>query len=431
MIYNAAKIKEKMQEGMVAFANNKYIKSISDGMIFMMTPIIVGSIFMLFANLPIATYKNFIDVHGITFILKVPVTFTINIMAVLSVFFIAYNVADQFEKDGGMAGLLALISFFIVTPMGEIKNNNHIFNYISFDWLGPKGLFVAIIIGMVTARIYVFFVQKGLVIKMPEGVPPAVSKSFTGLVPGFVTTSLALLIFIIFKYTPFGSLNQMIYNCIQIPLEGLSASYGALLIVNLAIGVLWFFGLHGTIIVFNGIMAPVYLAMDMENLAAYEAGTVLPNILGYQFFRCYVFMSGTGMTIGLMLVMAFFAKSSQYKTLGRLALPMSIFNINEPLIFGTPIVLNPFMLIPFLLTPLVTSSIAYIVTAIGIVPRLNGIQIPWPTPMILSGLMEGSWKIAVLQVILALISFSIYYFPFKALDRRAWEQEKKNSVDNA
>lgn len=418
------KMQEKIQEGMGAFAANKYIKAVSNGMLSIMTPIIAGSIFILLAYLPIDAYTDFLNSHGITAILTLPVNFTMNIMALLAVFFIAYSLAEQFNKDGAMAGLLALISFLIITPLGQIKNNNSIMDYISFEWLGAKGLFVAILVGLTTARLYVLFVDKGITIKMPDGVPPAVSKAFAGLIPGFATIILSLLVTTIFKLTPYGSLDQMIYGCIQTPLEGLSGTFGALLIVDLLIGILWFFGIHGTNIVLLGIMYPLYLALDMQNLAAYQGGSALPNIIGYQFFVCYIIFSGTGATIGLTLLMAFRAKSKQYRTLGRLALPTSIFNINEPIIFGTPIVLNPYMLLPFLLAPILTSTIAYVATAIGMVPRLNGVQIPWSTPIIASGIIEGSWKIAVLQVILVCVSVAAYYIPFRSLDNKAYAQEQ-------
>jgi PTS system cellobiose-specific IIC component len=128
---------------------------------------------------------------------------------------------------------------------------------------------------------------------------------------------------------------------------------------------------------------------------------------------------------------AFFAKSKQYKMLGRLALPTSIFNINEPIIFGTPIVLNPIMVVPFILAPLLSASIAYGATAIGLVPRLNGIQIPWPTPIVISGLLEGSWRISVLQVFLVFVSLAVYYIPFRYIDKKAYAQEHANDSSSA
>lgn len=423
---------EKIQNIAAAFAGNKYIQAISRAMMFIITPIIIGSIFTLLANLPIQAYTDFLSQHGITPILNLPATFTTNIMAVLAVFFIAYFLAKQFDKDGTMAGMLALISFFIITPLGEQTTKDGTVNYIPFDWLGAKGLFAAMLVGLLTARLYVWFMDKGFTIKMPDSVPPAVSTSFAGLVPGFAVSIIALLVAAVFKATPYGSLDQLIYTCIQIPLQGLPGTFGAFILVNLIIGILWFFGIHGTNIVLLGVMYPLYLALDMQNLNAYQAGQALPNILGYQFFVCYVIFSGTGATIGLVLLMAFKAKSKQYRTLGRLALPTSIFNINEPVTFGTPIVLNPYMLIPYLLAPIMTGSIAYAATAIGLVPRLNGVQIPWSTPIIASGIIEGSWRIAVLQVVLVAVSLAVYYIPFKFIDKKAYEQEHADeNVQNA
>lgn len=414
---------------MGAFANNRYIKAISNGMIFIMTPIIVGSIFTLLVFLPVKPYTEFINAHGLVPILSLPINFTTNIMALLAVFFIAYNLAQQFKKDGSMAGLLALVSFLIITPTGEAKIGDKTISFIAFEWIGAKGLFVAIVVALITARIYIWCQNKGITVKMPDSVPPAVSKSFGGLIPGFITVILSITISGIFKQTPWKSLDQMIYSCIQVPLEGLGGSYGALIIVLLVIGILWFFGIHGTSIVFAGLMSPIYLALDMQNLTAYQAGAPMPNIIGYQFFVCYVIFSGTGATIGMALLMAFRAKSKQYRILGKLAIPTSIFNINEPILFGTPIVLNPYTLLPFLMTPILNSSIAYFVTAIGLVPRLSGVQIPWPTPIIASGIIEGGWRIAILQLVLVAVSIAVYYIPFLVLDKKAQEQAGGNSEE--
>lgn len=415
-----SEIQGKIQESMGAFANNKYIKSISNGMLFIMTPIIVGSIFTLLVNLPIPAYLEFIKNAGLSGILALPVHFTSDIMALFASFFIAYSLAKQFGQDGGMAGLLSLICFLILTPLGSIENGPQ---YISFDWLGAKGLIVAMIVALVISRIYVFFVAKGITIKMPESVPPAVSNSFGGLIPGFAAVILSLVVAALFKSTSFGSLDQMIYTCLQVPLEHIGGSLGALIFLDVFICVLWFFGIHGTSVAL-GIIMPLYVSLDMQNLAAFQAGTQLPNIIGWEFFVCFVIVTGTGVTIGLTLLMAFRAKSQQYKILGRLALPTSLFNINEPITFGTPIVLNPFMLVPFIAAPIANSVIAYIAIATGLVPRLNGVQIPWPTPMIISGFFEGGWRVAALQVVLVFVSVLIYYFPFKIIDAKAYELEK-------
>jgi PTS system cellobiose-specific IIC component len=427
MNINSELLKEKIQAGMGAFAENRYIKSISNGMSSMMTPIIVGSVFTMLANLPIPAYQSFIGKYGINKILSLTISATVNIMALFAVFFIAYHLAKQYQKNGPMAGMLALINFLIVTPLGELKNGDKVISYLPFDWLGAKGLFVAIIVALVTARLYILFIDHDVAIKMPDSVPPAIASSFATLIPGFATSILALIVATICKLTPFGSLSQMIYSCIQIPMEGLGGTFGALIIMDIVIGLLWFFGIHGTFIVYLGIMLPIYMSLDMQNLAAYQAGLPLPHIIGREFFMSYVIFSGTGATIGLNLLMLFKAKSKQYKILGKLAFPTSIFGINEPLAFGTPIVLNPVMLLPYLITPILCSTIAYVSTLIGLVPRLCGVQLPSPTPMIITGFMEGGWRAAALQVVLLFVSIAAYYIPFKIVDKKAYELEQADN----
>jgi PTS system cellobiose-specific IIC component len=424
---NVKSLQDKLQSGVGRFADNRYIRAISNGMVMIMAPIIIGSIFTLLGNLPISGYSKFLEAHGISTILNLVPDFTTNIMALLAVFFIAYSLAILFDKDGVVAGMLALISFFIVTPLSSTKISGTMTDYISFDWIGEKGLFVAIIIGLCVARLYVYFMDKGFTIKMPKGVPSAVSASFSGLIPGFVITVLSLVVTALFKLTPFGSLDNLVYTCVQIPFQGIGSTFGAYLVVIIAVGILWFFGLHGDNIIIMGLMYPIYLALDMQNLKAYQAGQMLPNIIGYQFIVTYTEVAGTGITIGLALLMAFKAKSKQYRIVGKLAIPTACFEINEPVIFGTPIVLNPIMFVPFLLTPVIGSTLAYVATAIGLVPRLNGVQIPWSTPPIISGFLEGDWRTAVLQVIIIVLSVLIYYIPFKILDQRTYENEQKNA----
>lgn len=426
---NVKAAQDKLQSGVGKFSENRYIRAISNGMVLIMTPIIIGSIFTLLGNLPIPGYSDFLSAHGISAILNLAPDFTTNIMALLAVFFIAYSLAKLFDKDGVVAGMLALISFFIVTPLSSTKISGTMTDYISFDWVGERGLFVAIIIGLLAARLYIFFMERGFTIKMPKGVPPAVSASFSGLIPGFAIVILSLIIAALFKLTPFGSLDNLVYECVQIPFQGIGSTFGAYLVVILAVGILWFFGLHGDNIIIMGLMYPIYLALDMQNLKAYQAGHVLPNIIGYQFLVTYTEVAGTGITIGLALLMAFKARSKQYRIVGKLAIPTACFEINEPVIFGTPIVMNPIMLVPFLLAPVLCSTLAYVVTAIGLVPRLNGVQIPWSTPPIISGFLEGDWRTAVLQVIIIALSVLIYYIPFKVLDKKTYEEEQKNATE--
>lgn len=167
--------------------------------------------------------------------------------------------------------------------------------------------------------------------------------------------------------------------------------------------------------------------MDVENLVAFGqgvAGSDLPNILGKAFYNIFSGIGGAGGTLGLCILLTFVAKSKQLRTLGRLALIPSFFTINEPLIFGVPLILNPVMIIPFMTVPLVQTIVAYLAITSGLVPRLAGVQAPFGIPVFINGFMQGSWKISVLQLVLIVISVLIYYPFFKKLDNDYYQKEK-------
>jgi len=130
-----------------------------------------------------------------------------------------------------------------------------------------------------------------------------------------------------------------------------------------------------------------------------------------QFTAVFINLTGTGTTLGLVIFMAFFAKSKQLKELGKLSFIPSIFNINEPVIFGTPIVMNPFLFMPFVLTTTLVGVLMYGAIAFGLVPPFSGVTVPWTTPAIISGFLLGGWRMAVAQVIILGISIAMY-FPF-------------------
>jgi len=406
-------------------SNNKYLSSIMEGVTSLLPAILVGAIATLLNNLPFDAYQSFLETFGIKPYLSVLVNFTTDIIALLAVFFIASNIVKKFDMDGIIAGSFGIISFLILTPMVSIKNNGNITNYISFEWLGASGLFVAIILGLLVGRLYVAIVKKGLIIKMPEGVPPTITKSFAGLIPGFIISGLVLVIKFIFDITPFGSLHQFIYTFVQTPLQGLGGSIWSFLLVILFAHLLWLFGIHGMLVVLS-VMMPIWLSLDLQNLKAYNAGEPLPNIIGFVFLMCYTLIGGSGATLGLNLLMLLKAKSKRFKALGKLAIAAGICGINEPIIFGTPIILNPIMAIPFILAPILNSVIAYIATLVGLVPAPMGTQLPLGTPVLVTGFLQGSWRIAALQLALVIVSAIIYYPFFKIVDKTAYEEETRS-----
>lgn len=211
------------------------------------------------------------------------------------------------------------------------------------------------------------------------------------------------------------------------PLQGLSDSIGGILAVSFLIPFLWFFGVHGSSIV-SGVMSPIGLANTSANQAIVDAqGSVTMqnggHIFTQQFLDNYINMTGAGVTIGLVVYMIFWAKSTQFKTLGRLGGGPAVFNINEPITFGTPIVMNPLLVVPFFLTPMINATLLYFAMSLGILPLFTGVIAPWTTPPILSGLIIGGWKHAVFQAILLVLSVVIY-FPFaRAADKLAFTSE--------
>ncbi|WP_265459779.1 PTS sugar transporter subunit IIC [Enterococcus sp. HY326] len=399
-------------------SNFRYLKGISDGLASLLSITISGSIFLLLGNLPIAPYTKFLEATGLAEILPLAYNCTIGLIAVYAVYFIANRFTKTFGIDGTIAGLLALVAFFIVTPSVTTDE----FSGFAFTWLGAQGLFVAIIMALLVGRIYVFIIQKDLVIKMPDGVPPTVSRSFAAIIPAFVTLVVALVIKAIFYGTSFTSIHHFVYQFIQTPLESIGGSFGGIMIAILVMQVLWVLGIHGSLIVYN-IMTPIFLSLDTANLTAYANGEALPNIVGGAFMNMFSEIGGAGCTIGLNLLMLFLARSQRYKALGKLAILPGIGRINEPLIFGTPLVMNPIMAIPFIVAPLVSAAFGYITISIGLFPRLIGTSVPMGVPVVIQGLLQGSWQLAVLQFICILITTAIYFPFFKILDRQAVEQE--------
>ncbi|KXG76700.1 Lichenan permease IIC component [Fervidicola ferrireducens] len=424
MKFNLEELQKKIMPVATSFSNNKYLGSIMEGLTSLMPVILVGAIATLLKNLPISDYQSFVTSSGVSNYLSVLINFTTDIISLLAVFLVATNISKKFDVDSPAAGLFGIISFLILTPLASIEKDGSVTNYISFEWLGATGLFVAILLGIFVGRLYAYLVQKGLVIKMPEGVPPTITKSFAGLIPGFIISALVLVIKLIFDNTAYGSIHKVIYTFIQTPLQGLGGTIWAFILVMFVAHLLWLVGLHGMLVAIS-VMMPIWMALDLKNLEAFNAGLPMQNVPGFAFLMCYTLLGGSGATLGLNLLMLFKAKSQRFKTLGKLAIAAGICGINEPIIFGTPIILNPLMAIPFILTPIVISVIAYIATAIGIVPPLMGAMMPLGTPIIVSGILQGSWRIAALQVVLVLVSALIYYPFFKIADNNAYEEEVK------
>lgn len=400
-------------------SGNRCLQAVASAFLALLPVTIVGSVAYLLANFPITPFMNWLIATGLQNVILIPYYVTIGLMAVYSVFLIAYRLAEFEEIDPLSSGIIALISFFIVTPFIQSGEGPHILTTYSFEWLGAAGLFVAIIVGLLSTKINAFIVHRKWTIKMPDGVPPYVGKSFASIIPAIVIGAIFTIIAGIFSVTSFESVHQFIFSFLQKPLMGLGGSFGAYLVATILIQLLWWFGLHGFNIV-GSIMIPIWMALDMERMALLEAGQPVTNYMGMSFLTAV-----GNSTISILLVCLIIAKSKQLKEVAKIAMPAAIFNIGEPMVFGLPTVLNPALFIPtVLLLPIVTNVFMYIGFATGIVPPLSGAQIPMQMPVVLYGLVQGNWMLALWQL-LAIPLAMVCIWPFiKIYDKQLLKNEE-------
>ncbi len=412
-------------------SNNNALQAISAGFLTILPITILGAIATLLGSLQIPVYQTFITTTGLKTIFGFIPAVTTNMLAIYTVFSIGKAMAERLghKEQSLVAAIITLFVFLMMIPMGvsgiaaESKEVVVIAGALNTQFLGAPGLFTAILLGLLVPVIYNWIVERGWVIKMPEGVPPMVSNSFSGLIPAFIIAFLFAGVRYGFSLTSFGNFNAFLYNTIQSPLRGLAASPITFMLTLVLVSLFWFFGIHGGLIVMP-IITALYTPLNLENLAALEAGLAMPNIITQSDWFVFGMIGGGGATLGFAIFLAFFAKSKRYKALGRLALPSSLVGINEPITFGAPIVMNPILFIPFTLTPLVSFGISYFLRVVGILTPLNGANIPTGTPVIFSALVAGGPIHALVQVGLIVLGFFIYY-PFALmLDKRALADEQ-------
>ncbi|MBP8683493.1 MAG: PTS sugar transporter subunit IIC [Trichococcus sp.] len=401
---------------------NRYLSAIKEGFFGAMSLLIIGSMFLLVANLPIPGYADFMaGVFGAdwTQFFMVPFDMTMNIMTIFVMIGMAKDLCKTYGIDDVAGIIYALVGFLILTP--SILSTDNAAG-IPMGNLSASGLFLGMMSTVLAVEIVRFVLGRGWTIKMPDSVPANVARSFDALIPGLFVILVFDILKLIFAMTSFETAQAFIFEIIQAPLTSIGATLPATILVVILETLLFSFGLHGPNIL-GAVMNPIWLTLTAENASAYAAGEVLPNIVNAQFYANFIKIGGAGATFGLALLCLFVAKSSQFKTLGKLAIGPAIFNINEPLIFGMPIVLNPILMIPFIVSPVVMTTLTYILMNIGLIPLTNGVNIPWTTPPIISGFLISGWQGAVWQVIEMGLSALIFYPFFKLEDNKAYQIE--------
>ncbi|KMN74945.1 PTS lactose transporter subunit IIC [Bacillus cereus] len=422
-----------MEKYMVPIAgkigSQRHLAAIRDGFIAVMPLILVGSMAVLVNGLPIPAFQDFMkDLFGETWtqIGGGMWTGSFGVLALMVAVTTSYNLAKSYGVDGLSAGIISFGALVILTPTTPKEGG------LNLAWTGAQGLFVSLIVAILVTEVFRFFVQRNITIKMPDGVPPAVMKSFAALVPAFVILTGVASIQLAVKLAG-TSVHEYIFNTLQVPLQGLAGTLPSAIVIALLVHVLWFFGLHGPNIV-GGIIEPLYLPALEKNIKLFQDGTSafdVPNIVTKPFFDTFVYLGGSGATLAFLVVVLIVAKSAQLRGVSRLSIGPGAFNINEPVIFGTPIVLNPILFIPFVLTPVVLVITSYTAIYLGWVPKTVA-MVPWNVPPIISGYLVTGLHLsgAILQLFNFVIAMAIY-FPFVvACDRSVIRTEKAAQGNN-
>ncbi|SHK70933.1 PTS system, cellobiose-specific IIC component [Clostridium cavendishii DSM 21758] len=401
---------------MTKLAEQRHLKAIRDGIVSTIPLIIVGSFFLVIAIPPNDWLKELVKpyINQIMF----PYRLSMGIMALYASFGIAYNLAKSYKLDPLSGGSLGMAAFLLTSIPISVEPQGWV---LPLSNLGGAGMFVAILMAIFAVEVLRFCKERNLTIKMPKEVPTSVANSFAALIPAVFIIVPIWIIRDLFNFDIQANILKLF-----MPLVTAGNSLPGILIPILLISLLWSCGIHGDSVV-GTVARPIWLAMLDANVAAQAAGQPIPNIAPEPFFQWFIWIGGSGATIGLVLLMLF-SKSKYLKDIGRACLIPGVCNINEPVIFGAPIMLNPLLMIPFVVGPLICGCITYFAMALNLVAR-PVILAPWTLPAPIGAYLAtgGDWR-AIILVLVNIAITTIIYFPFlKAYEQKLIQEGLTNS----
>lgn len=438
---------EKLSTPMAKLAEQRHLRAIRDGIIATLPLIIVSSMFMVIAFLPNSMPKEwaitqFISANATKILL--PYRVSMYIMTLYAVFGIGYSLAKSYELDGLSGGILAELGFLLTIIPSNIaapneavlalaETSTELADYLAtvpsgfvlpMGNLGSAGMFIGILVSFFAVEVYRFTQKSGFKISMPPQVPASVARSFESLTPTAIVLIVVATICMFLQIDVHGMISKLI-----VPLVSATDTLPSVLILVFLVTFFWSFGIHGVSIV-GSIARPLWLILIEENTTAWAAGQVIPNIGAEPFFQWFIWIGGSGATLALALLFAFRSKSAYGKALGKTSLVPSIFNINEPMIFGAPIVLNPMLIIPFIIAPMVNAIIAWLLTSAGMVGHVVATA-PWTLPGPIGAFLAcgNDWRAAVLSIGLIVLDLIIYYPFFKMYDKNLLEEEQNQEAE--
>lgn len=428
-----SKIGEKFVEILNKFAekvnNLKYIIAIKNTFAALLPVIITGAFATLFSSVLFNVDTGLAQIDALSFLAEFkPIAdvisyFTMNFLTIYVVFLLGFEVAKLNKLKGIFPGIVALMSYLVMNPsfinfVTDDGASIQITNVLGRQYTNTEGLFLGMFAAILSIELYTWFgKQDRLKIKMPDSVPETVSTSFSALIPTIlIVTVMATFGFAIEAITGMYA-SDIIYSLVQQPLQGLIQGLPGILLLMLVAQIFWVIGLHGMQMV-RPIREPLLLAAIVANTTAFQAGEQIPNIVNMPFWDVFMTFGGSGGTLGLLIAIFLVSKRDDYRQIAKLSFVPGLFNINEPLIYGLPIMLNPILAIPFIITPLITGTIGYFAISVGFAAR-SVVMVPWPVPAIINAYISTAGDIgAVITQIFCIIVAVLIYLPFVKVANR-------------
>lgn len=394
---------------------NKVICAIRDGMMATIPVSIVGAVFLIAMQFPyLDQFAPEVSTWLMTNCWQIYLC-TFGIITLFILLATAYSYAGELGVDKLFAIIAAVIAFLILTPIdGAIPQSN----------LASDGMFPALIITILSVRLYAFVVEKDIVIKMPDQVPENVARSFTSILPLAAVIVASWILRLILLKTPYLYLHNFINQVFGAPLMAIGTGPVAPVIFTVIQQLLWWLGIHGANIIM-AVYQPILMSAAAANVEASLAGLPLPYAMSYTWWFTYTTMFNLAIPLALIIG----GKSKRVKTVGKMSVVPAAFCIHEPVFFGLPVVLNPIMFVPFVLGYTVVFIFTYVMTSVGIAPMPVN-SIPWTTPPIIGGLLATNFNImgAVMQVASIALGVLIYLPFVKVLDKQYLEEEAKREA---
>ena len=388
-------LEEKLLPIANKLAQNKFLSAVRDGVSISIPFSIIGAFALIVGCFPVDAWTTFIEPYS-AMIFSFS-TVTLDALGIIALLGIGYNMGVQYGVDPITNTAITLVTFFLATLTADGAIDTSVF--------GAGGMFCAIIVSFIVTLIYKFFVDKKIVIKLPDGVPPAIANSFVSLLPALGAMLVAWLVRVVLGI----DVNAVISMLFSPLVKGMNSLPGYVLFHFLDC-LLWVCGIHGDNAL-SAVSAPIATLLMDENMAAFAAGQAIPNI--GTFHDLFVVFSGTGATIGLVICMLM-SKSERYKQLGKLSLAPAVFNINEPVTFGAPVVMNPILAIPYIGVSVLLTIATWLLMQFNIIGRVC-VSVPWTMPPIIGAYLATGFNIpaAIWNALEIVISYLVYRPFFK------------------